>query len=161
MKTITVVMICGAALFSCSGNVSDDEAELMALHRQQREAHFSKNASALVDQLTDNFLTVNQGRIDSLHRENDIKGFERYFQSVDFRKWDDLHPPVIRFSDDKTMAYMIVDKIVELEALDSAGNRIVESTHFAWVTICKKQKGGEWKIECVASTNEPSSTKDL
>jgi ADP-ribosylglycohydrolase len=161
MKATIGVIICAALLFSCLNKVVDDEAQLMALHRQQREAHFSKNASAIVNQLADNFLSVSHCRIDSLNRENDTKGFERYFHSVDFRKWDDLNPPAIRFSDDRTMAYMVVDKIVELEALDSAGNKIVESTHFAWVAICKKQESGDWKIECVASTNEPSAIKDL
>jgi hypothetical protein len=160
MKSLMGTIFCGAIL-SCVSAPTNDEEQLLALHRQQREAHFSKNAVMLVDQLADNFISVNRGKIDSLHRENDIKGFESYFHSVDFRKWDDRNEPVIRFSDDKTMAYMIVDKIVELEALDSAGNKTVESTHFAWVAICRKQNDGNWKIECVASTNENAETKDL
>jgi hypothetical protein len=159
MKNLVLLFTSLLMLGSCDNkSFQDGEAELLSLHQQQREAHFSEDAQSLVDQLAENFLSVNHGRIDSLNRANDVEGFEHYFRVVEFKKWDDINPPVVRFSDDGSMAYMVVDKNVVVESTDSAGNKNEETTHFAWVAIFKKQESG-WKIECVASTNEPREVK--
>jgi len=158
------LMIC-LTLFvaSCSQHKNtDDRNRLMELHLKGREAHLSKNAKAMVEGFADNFLSVNRGKIDSLtSREAHAERFQKYFDAVEFKKWDDVSPPTVRFSDDHSLAYMTVDKLVVLEAKDSVGNPFEETTHFAWIAIFRKQTSGDWKIECVASTNEPSVVKPL
>jgi hypothetical protein len=139
-----------------------DRAKLMKLHEQSREFHFTKNAQAMVGGFADNFISVNRGKIDSvLSREEEKSRFQRYFNAVEFKKWDDLHPPIIRFSNDHSLAYMIIDKLVVLETKDTLGNLIEETTHFAWISIFRKQSNDDWKLECVASTNEPEVVKSL
>lgn len=134
----------------------------MKLHEQSREFHFTKNAQAMVDGFADNFISVNRGKIDSvLSREEEASRFQRYFNAVEFKKWDDVHPPIIRFSDDHSLAYMTIDKLVVLETKDTLGNHFEETTHFAWISIFRKQPNGDWKLECVASTNEPEIVKPL
>ena len=152
-------------LTSCSQNNSsrdDDESILLRLHEQQRELHFSKNAKGMVDGFAENFISVNRGKLDTvLSRSEDSARFQQYFNSVQFKRWDDLSKPIIRFSDDHSLAYMAVNKIVVTEGKDSVGNPIEETTHFVWVSIFRKQKNGDWKLECVASTNEEEIIRPL
>lgn len=153
----TVLMI-----FSCgTPSTDEDQVKLLAVHEDARNAHFGADAKAMVDQMTENMISVNAGKIHKPDRERDIDGFQSYFNSVKFKKWDDAKPPEIRFSDDHSLAYMVVDKIVVLEAKDSVGKPFEETTHYAWVSIYRKQTDGNWKLECIASTNEPEQVKPM
>jgi hypothetical protein len=62
-----------------------------------------------------------------------------------------MKEPVIRFSNDGSMAYAIVEKQVILKN-KSEGNRI-DTINYAWVSIYEK-KEKDWKLVCNASTNE-------
>ena len=53
------------------------------------------------------------------------------------------------------MAYTVVEKEVVVKYKNEESQEILETTIFAWVAIYKKY-GSEWKIDCVASTNEAS-----
>jgi hypothetical protein len=162
MKLTYIVSFCLLVLSCSPDQKQDDKIELLRLHELQREAHFSKKAGAMVDLFADNLLSVSGGKIYPLaSREADQKRFQNYFDAVKFVKWDDVTPPKIRFSDDHSLAYMTIDKLVVLETSDSTGKAIEETTHFAWITIFRKQESGEWKIECVASTNEPEVVKPI
>lgn len=142
-----------------TGAVSDEKA-LMKIHEDSRTAHFEKNAKAMVDQFTPDMISVNRGKINKVSSpEKEMEGFQSYFNSVEFKKWDDVNPPELRFSNDHSLAYMVVDKLVVLEAKDSVGKPFEETTHYAWVSIYRKQTDGNWKLECIASTNEPEIVK--
>lgn len=77
----------------------------------------------------------------------------KYFGSVQFIKWDDTAEPIIRFSDDGSLAYAIVQKDVIVTYPDSTGNAVNDTTHYAWSSIYRKQNG-QWKVECNISTNK-------
>jgi len=113
----------------------------------------------MVSQFSRDMISVNRGRVTKSSKEKAIERFRGYFDAVEFIKWDDVKPPVIRFSKDRSIGYVIVDKIVVLETTDSLGKRIEESTHFAWVSIFRKDADGNYQLECVASTNEPEQIK--
>lgn len=123
--------------------------EILALHRAQRDHHFNKDSVAFVGQLSHDFISVNRGVISYPSKTETQRRYHSYFSSVDFNKWDDLQDPIIRFSEDGTLAYTIVDKIVEVKYNEDS----VGATHFAWIAIYRKGESG-WKIESVASTNE-------
>ncbi|MBK8496856.1 MAG: hypothetical protein IPL50_19080 [Chitinophagaceae bacterium] len=91
-----------------------------------------------------------------------LNRYNGYFSSVDFIKWDDVSKPIINFSKDGTLAYTIVDKIVQISYKNETGKTVYGETHFAWTAIYRKY-GETWKIECVTSTDRPniSSTKEF
>ena len=97
-------------LFSCGkGNeASKDKKELIALHQAQREYHFSKNASAFVNQFSNHYIAINDGLLTRPSKEELLDQFQEYFAAVDFKKWDDLNEPIIEISGDGTLAYMLV-----------------------------------------------------
>ena len=156
---ISLVYGLAALIFSCNPSDTrsneEDRDKILALHEAQRAAHFGKDPKAMTDQFASNLISLNRVKINGSDLQKDTQSFHSYFSSVEFKKWDDVMPPEIRFSDDRTLAYTIVDKLVVLEAKDSIGNPIEETTHYAWVSIYRKQKDGNWKLECIASTNEP------
>ena len=135
-------------------NTAKDTAEILKLHEEQRNFHFKKMAPEFAALMGPNYISVNRGIISQPSTAENTERFSNYFNSVEFEKWDDLKPPVIRFSDDHSIAYTIVDKEVILHYEGDEGEQIRDTSHFAWLAIYKKHEG-VWKIDCVASTNEP------
>ena len=135
-------------------NFSHEKEKILELHKAQRDYHFNKDSIAFANQLSENFISVNRGKISSPKKEETISRYHGYFSSVEFLKWDDVSDPIIKFSDDGSMAYTIVDKIVAVSRKDENGNSVEGKTHFAWTAIYKKY-GDQWKIDCVTSTNKP------
>jgi hypothetical protein len=134
-------------------DLASEKAAILELHNAQRDYHFNKDSIAFANQLSDNFISVNKGLVSSPKRTKTISRYHDYFSSVEFLKWDDVSEPIIKFSDDGSMAYTVVDKIVTTYYKDGHGNLIEDETHFAWTTIYKKYEN-EWRIDCVTSTNK-------
>ncbi|WP_165864997.1 hypothetical protein [Rufibacter latericius] len=162
MKKVTFLLLPLLA-FSCAEKPSteEDTAKLLQVYAQQRKAHFGKDAKAMFANSSPEMISVNAGKINVSSGSSDVEAFQNYFNSVDFKKWDDVKPPVIRFSEDHSLAYTVVDKLVVLTTKDSLGRNIEETTHYAWVSIYPKQKDGNWLLECIASTNEPEKVVPL
>lgn len=148
-------MILSSCYKFSTDNIDFDIArsEILNLHNSQREYHFKKDSIAFANQLSDNFISVNRGEISTPERAATISRYNSYFSSVEFNRWDDVTEPIINFSNDGSMAYTIVNKIVELSYQGQEGEIINDTTHFAWTAIFKKY-GEEWKIDCVTSTNK-------
>lgn len=167
-KSIKYFLLTALSLFlilfySCKQK-PDLEAErkgLLALHKEQQDAHLNENAKQFVDQFADSMLSVNRGKISITTKDSALKRFSTYFSNVEFKKWEDVNPPVIEFSADASMAYMVVDKQVILTYKNEENKDIEETTHYAWVSIFKKQASGEWKIVCNVSTNQLEVITDL
>ncbi len=130
-----------------------EKKEILQLEAKQREYHFTKNARAFTDMFSGDFLSINKGAINKPSRKNSYEMFDEYFKSAQFVKWDDNRAPVIRFSNDGSLAYVAVDKVVIVKMLNGTGKGIMDTTNFAWLTVYKKYKN-EWKIDCVTSTNK-------
>jgi len=159
MKLRLLIIPLAVFLISCSNQSEfDKETEtkaILELHNLQRGYHFDKDSISFANQLSKNFISVNRGKITTPKKEETIKRYHNYFSSVEFVKWDDVSEPIIRFTNDGTLAYTIVDKIVETISIDENGNKKNSSTHFAWTAIYKKYEN-EWKIDCVTSTQRLS-----
>jgi hypothetical protein len=158
IKKVFLFAIIPFLFFSCDNyqktSISDERDKILKLHNEQRDYHFNKDSIAFANQLSDNFISVNKGKISMPKKEETISKYNGYFSSVEFVKWDDETEPIIKFSDDGSMAYTIVNKIVVLTYEGDDGNRIEDKTHFAWTAIYKKYDN-EWKIDCVTSTDKP------
>ncbi|GAA4280299.1 nuclear transport factor 2 family protein [Gaetbulibacter aestuarii] len=142
-------------LFSCENkttfDIQKETVAILKLHHAQRDSHFNKDSLAFVNQFSKSFISVNKGEITQPSKKNMLQRYHRYFSSVTFDQWDDVSDPIIRFSEDGTLAYTIVDKLVKLHFKKEDGTSTPSETHFAWTTIYKKHHG-RWKIDCVTST---------
>jgi hypothetical protein len=128
--------------------------ELLELHNQARAAHFKRDAKLLVSSFADDFTDIRDGKVQKPQREASISRLQAYFNRSTFLEWDDIKPPVIRVSEDATMAYVVVQKKVKLLTKDEKGAEYEEVEVFAWVALYRKI-GGKWMLTLVASTRTP------
>ena len=139
---------------TCGGFNKEKELQAIAsLLQQERKAHFDRNTELFVLEFADSMLSVNKGKVSVASPDENKKRISSYFGSVQFIKWDDSAAPIIRFSDDGSLAYAIVQKQVILIRPDSLGKLLTDTTDYAWASIYRKEKEG-WKIECDVSTNK-------
>jgi hypothetical protein len=164
-----ILVIC--LFFACSNgevrNFDLEEAtqEILALHDQQRIVHVLKQADTFSELLSQNHTSINRGYVSVSTQKQNLERFQNYFSQVEFIKWDDLRPPTIRFSDDGSMAYVMVEKIVLLQFENEHGTTESDTSIFAWMAIHRKNDN-QWKIESVASTdrsytNEMEALKNI
>jgi len=146
-----------AILFSCckspGSNPDRDRKEILRLLADQRKYHFAKNAQKMAGMHSSRFITIDKGQIDSPAFKDVYNKFNNYFNSVEFVKWDDKQPPIVRFSNDGSVAYAAVSKLVILRTKDKTQKEILDTTNFAWLAVFKKENG-TWKLDCIASTNK-------
>lgn len=149
------LMISLLLVTACSNttNSDTDTQQILALLQQERKAHFNKDVDLFTSEFAKGMYSVNKGVVDSLPIEEHKKRIRSYFEVVKFIRWDDVAAPIIQFSDDHSMAYAIVQKLVILEVKDSTGKPTMDTTHFAWTSIYKKHNN-EWKIVNNTSTNK-------
>ena len=156
MKQVILITFGAILICSCNSRIdnrSGDSEIILQMHSNQRDYHFNKDSVAFADQLSENFISVNRGIISQPTKEETISRYHHYFSSVEFIKWDDKSEPIIKFSDDGSIAYTIVDKIVSVRYEDDNGKIQESETEFAWTAIYRKY-GKEWKIDCVTSTEK-------
>ena len=142
-------------LLSCNSK-SDLEKErktILGMLDTERKAHFDRNVSLFMSEFADSMISVNKGVVSVPTKEQHKQKIGNYFGSVQFIKWDNSTEPIIRFSDDGSLAYAVIQKDVIVTYPDSTGKALYDTTHYAWASIYRKYRG-EWKIECNISTNK-------
>ncbi|HET6225760.1 MAG TPA: hypothetical protein VFF27_05730 [Bacteroidia bacterium] len=144
-------------LFSCQTatkpNFETEKQALLDLDEQARKNHFSKNAKAMSENFSSDFISINRGIISTPTKQESFQRFDNYFKRVEFIKWDNNKPPIIRFSDDASVAYVSVDKTVILKTKNEQQREILDTTYFAWLSVYKKING-KWILDCISSTNK-------
>lgn len=152
MKKI-IILLATVFVLACSNEVDLKTArkEITGLLQQERKAHFERNVDLFMSEFADSMISVNKGIVSIPTKEQNKKRIGKYFGSVEFIKWDDVAEPVIRFSDDGSLAYAVIQKQVILSYPDTLGKKFIDTTDYAWVSIYRKLKG-EWKVECNVST---------
>jgi hypothetical protein len=142
-------------IISCKSKVdiTEEDKAIRKLLKQERDAHFSNDVNRFVAEFADSMISVNKGKVKIFTPEENKKRIEPYFKSVQFIKWDDVEEPVIKFSDDGSLAYAVVQKQVILTYPDSLGKPFIDTSDYGWVSIYRKNKTG-WKVETNISTNK-------
>ena len=134
-------------------DLEKEKKMILSMLQTERKAHFDRNVDLFMSEFAEGMISVKKGEVDTATREMNKERIGKYFGSVQFIKWDDTAEPIIRFSDDGSLAYAIVQKDVILTYPDNTGKAVNDTTHYAWSSIYRKQHG-EWKIECNISTNK-------
>lgn len=121
--------------------------KLLELHELQRTAHFNGDVKLLVSILADDFKEISNGKIISPKKEDLVKRFQNYFDTVTFIEWDDINPPIVKVSNDASMAHVYVNKRVKFKTKEQNE----ESTTFAWTSTFQKIDGN-WLMTSITST---------
>lgn len=108
MKTHISLLFLAILISSCNNetqfDITKEKQAILKIHNEQREIHFKKDSIAFANQLSNNFISVNRGKITTSTKKENITRYNSYFSSVEFVKWDDVSEPIIRFSDDGSIA---------------------------------------------------------
>ncbi len=157
-----LLIIC-TIFFSCS-NYSEQEKQsdinkLLESSEIQRKAHMTNDAELLVSQIADTMLMVSRDNITKSSNEEIKARFENYFNQVEYMKWDDLEEPIIKISDDGSLAKMYLKKIILLRGKNEKDEWEKGATVFAW-TATHKKINGQWKIISNTSTRNDLDKAD-
>lgn len=159
MQSFLLIPVFLASLFLSGAATSPvdlekERAELLKLHKLAREAHFKRDAGALVSSFATETINVRDGRVETRTRAESLRRFEKYFAGAEFTEWDDLMPPVIRISPDGKMAWMIVRLKGKYTQTNENGEKSAEEFVCAWMSTYEKQ-GSKWIHIANVSTFQP------
>lgn len=143
-------------LYGCGPTVDleAEYAELMRIHELNRDAHLGKDASRIAALISDDFLNIARGEIRHQTQDEMIARLQPYLDRSTFLEWDDIEDPVIRISDDGSMAFVVILKSVRLTQQDENGETVEGHSIFAWTETYEKREG-DWRLTTVTSTDKP------
>jgi hypothetical protein len=150
---LPVLVVTGCASRNADVDLRKEKEMLLAMHKKGRAAHFNLDAVAMASVAADSVITVYGGKIGRVTKEQTVARFTRSFEGAEYSKWDDLEEPIIRISDDGTLAWMITRLEVKRTKRDSTGKAVPEAFIYAGITTYKKTERG-WVREANVSTFE-------
>ncbi len=126
--------------------------EIKKILDRERKAHLTKDIDLFFKNslATDTVFNVGKGRVRIPTLEESKDRFTKYFNAVEFIRWDDAADPIFLFSNDSTMATVIIQKQVILKDIAAAE---IDTTNFAWTSVYRK-KNDQWKMVAITSTNQ-------
>ena len=137
-------------------DLADEVQQLLEIHASDRRAHFETSARQIMEHGTDEFISVSNGKIQRTTRAENLKFFEEYFKGAKYYEWDDLEPPIVRVSNDASMAWMIVRTRVRRAHLQGGGQETERTFVYAGIMVYEKL-GGKWVRGANVSTFEPQA----
>ncbi len=85
----------------------DDREALLAIHEEERQAHYGLDAELLFGHAAETWTYVRDGRVEEVSRSELIERFRTSFGRTHYDEWEDIDPPRIEISDDGTLAVMV------------------------------------------------------
>jgi hypothetical protein len=157
MKPLTVILLLLACAVSVSAEPSADlekeKAELLRIHKSDREAHFKTDVDKLLENSPEGFISVGCGKINKSSKDNARKMFTGYFRDAKYYEWDDVEEPIIRISNDASMAWMITRTRVRRVQKKADGAEQEEKFVYAGIMTYEK-RDGRWVRVANVSTAE-------
>lgn len=134
-------------------DLEKEKEALLKVHETDRRAHFGTDVELLLQHSGDEFIYVGEGKISKSTRAELKETFKAYFKDAKYYEWDDLEPPVVRISNDASMAWMIVRTRVRRTQKDSSG--AIKERKFVYAGIMTYEKReGKWIRVANVSTFE-------
>jgi hypothetical protein len=158
MKPFTLILLFVACALCANAQPSPDlekeKAELLRIHKSDREAHFKTDVDMLLENSPEEFISVGRGKINRSSKEDARKMFTGYFRDAKYYEWDDVEEPIIRISKDASMAWMITRTKVRRVQKKADGAEQEEKFVYAGIMTYEK-RDGRWMRVANVSTAEP------
>lgn len=119
-------------------------AEILKLHEGALAAHRANDIDALLGPESDvEYVLGSRGEVFFPTREERAAQLGPYLAQTKFTRYEDLIPPVVRVSDDATLAWLVCQVRVEgTRTMPSGETHPVDST-WAWIELYEK-RDGKW-----------------
>lgn len=154
--TITILLLAASSALGqgqAPVDLEKERAELLRLHKADREAHFNADVDLLQERAPDEFIAVSEGKIYRTKKAEDRKQFAEYFRGAKYYEWDDVEEPIIRISKDGSMAWMITRVRVRRVQRGAAGEESERKFIYAGIMTYEKE-GRTWMRVANVSTFE-------
>ncbi len=131
-----------------------DQQALLSILDDDQRAHLQTDVALLVSNIADELISVSGGEILRHSRADVAALFTQVFAGATYQYWADTQPPVIRISDDGTLAW--VARRVEVRRSSTMTDGLTQQSAFVSAYTSSYQKeNGVWKMDSVASTFLP------
>jgi hypothetical protein len=160
MKPFTFILLfiaCAAsAIAQPSAALEKEKAELLRLHKSNREAHFKTDVDALLENSPEEMISVSRGKINRPSKEDARKMFTGYFRDAKYYEWDDVEEPIVRISNDASMAWMITRTRVRRVQKKADGAEQEEKFVYAGIMTYEKRDGRWVRVANVSTFEQPN-----
>ena len=160
MKRLTLTLLfvaCGlCASAQPSANLEQEKAELLRLHKSDREAHFKTDVDLLLENSPEEMISVSRGKISKPSKADARKMFTGYFRDAKYYEWDDVEEPIIRVSNDASMAWMITRTRVRRVQKNAEGAEQEEKFVYAGIMTYEKRDGRWVRVANVSTFEQPN-----
>ena len=112
-------------------------AELLELHIRTIEAHLEKDVEFLVSNVSEDFMSINNGVINYPTINEMRETFQEYLDNTEFTVYRNLSEPIIGFSNDGSIAWSSVQVRVEGNTGQGNNKRKMGFT-CAWITLYRR-----------------------
>src|SRR3954468_6054817 len=136
-----------------SADLEKEKAELLRIHKSDREAHFTTDVDRLLENSPEEFISVGRGKINRSSKEDARKMFTGYFRDAKYYEWDDVEEPIIRISNDASIGWMITRTRVRRVQKKADGAEQEEKFVYAGIMTYEK-RDGRWVRVANVSTAE-------
>ena len=136
-------------------DLSHEKAALKHSHAADRKAHFKADVDRLLEDSADEMISVRDGAIVRISKAERRRVMAEYFRGARYAEWDNLEDPIIRVSDDGSMAWMITRLKVRRTQKDSTGVEREQKFIYAGIMTYEK-RDGKWMRVANVSTFEQS-----
>ena len=113
--------------------------EILAIHENSIQAHWDKNPAFFIKNLAEDYVTVSRGEIKKQTSDEIFIRFNNYLSKTDFLEYKDTHEPIVGFSKDGSVAWIIVQ--VQVTGLQKNEENKTDTIKFksAWISLFEKQ----------------------
>lgn len=122
-------------------DISAEEAALLRLDEEARQAHFDTDAEALLIHDAEPVLFVREGAVLPMTRAELTNIYAEDMRGATYHEWDYLEPPVVRVSDDATLGWVISRRKVRRTKREDDGTAAEQEFIYSGINAYEKRDG--------------------
>lgn len=130
---------------------SQELDEIEAVLARDRAAHLASDAGLLGQSLAEELVEVSAGEVALRTRAEVLESLAESFRGAVFHRWEDTMPPLVRFSEDRTLAWVVRRVRADREGADGARAEYVSAYSATY-----RRVAGRWLMTSVTSTFLPA-----
>lgn len=127
-----------------SESQSRDRDVLLAIHADQRRAHFERDPELLFRNAAEQWMYVRGGRVERLTHAELVERFRVNFNRTRYLEWEDVEPPITDISEDGTLAVMVEHVNIRISRTAEDGSSEKLQGVYAGATVYRRDAEG-WR----------------
>jgi hypothetical protein len=136
-----------------------DADRILAIHEELLKSHLENDPEGVLTSEADGVVVVSRGEVLFPTKSERMVQFTRYLDRVEFERYRDVIPPLVRVSEDGTLGWLIAQVAIAGGYKGEDGERIPIESTWAWIELYEKRDGRWFRVGEV-SNEKPSGATD-